>query len=222
VSIFDGASPTGGFPALADLPWLYEPERALKAAREILISEQDLAGVLQSWLTGLSEDQAACAGMESRTTGTHDKWFLGAGRFSGASGRTYMVWLHDYFSPEKYGASGNFAASIHNHRYGFTSRVVSGGLNIVEFQNPDRDEGPLATKREFSIRLGETMSVSPKDIHRIVSVQPGTRTLLIQGPARSMYSTVYHMDGTRDRVYGHHALFNAMRSINRSVGFSQE
>lgn len=222
MSIFDGATPTGGFPVLSSLPWLWEPERALEAAREILTSERDLAFELESWLRALSDDQAACAGMESRTTGTHDKWFLGGGKYSGAAGRTYMVWLHDYFSPEKFGTSSNFAASVHNHRYGFTSRVVSGGMDIVEFQNPDNSESPLATKREFVIRSGETMSVLPKDIHRIVSVEPGTRTLLVQGPARSMYSTVYHPDGTLDRVYGHHALFNAMRSANRSVDFPKE
>jgi hypothetical protein len=212
LSIFDQATPIGGFPLLAELPWLRDPVRAQEAAREILLREKDLRPTLESWLLGLPEDQAACAGMESRTTGTHEKWFLGGGEFAGNAGRSYIVWLHDYFSPEKFDAANNFAASTHNHRYGFVSKVISGGMNIIEFQHSHADPSALFTKRRFSISPEETMSVSPDDIHRIVSVESRTRTLLIQGPARSMHSTVYHADGTSTRVYGHHALFNAMRA----------
>lgn len=101
---------------------------------------------------------------------------------------------------------------MHNHRYGFASRVISGGLSIAEFDipAPGRSEPPRLA-RAFDVAEGGTMSVSPDDIHQITAVRANTRTLLVQGPAKYEHSTVYRIDGTREDVYGHHALFNKMR-----------
>jgi hypothetical protein len=213
MSIFDGASPRRGFPLLAELPWLDDPAGAQANALEILNHEPDLAAALDNWLACLSDEDAACAGMESRSTTTHDKWFLGGGEFSGRAGRVYMVWLHNYFAPDVFQASANFAASIHNHRYGFASRLVSGGMDVIEFKVPQPEDGGDLTKRsQYRLSEGDVMSISHDDVHQIVGVEVGTRTLLVQGPAMRPYSTVYRPDGSRESVFGHHAKFNNMRA----------
>jgi len=213
MSIFDGATPRYGFPVLTELPWLDDPIGAQSSALGMLVDELDLSAALDGWLARLSDEDAACAGMESRSTTTHDKWFLGGGEFSGQAGRVYIVWLHDYFAPEQFRASANFAASIHNHRYGFASRVVRGGMDVVNFDAHRLEAGDLVQRRKYKLNSGDIMSVGHDDVHQIVDVEPNTRTLLVQGPAMREYSTAYRPDGSRESIFGHHALFNKMRGV---------
>lgn len=215
-SIFDGASPRTGFPIFATLPWLDDPVSAQAAALDILKCQQELSTDVARWLVHLSDEDAACAGLESRSTTTHHKWFLGGGEFSGRAGRTYTVWLHDYFAPETFRASVSFAASVHNHRYGFASRLLDGGMDVIEFEIRQPAASGLMRKRQYKLNAGDTMSITHEDVHQIIDVESHTRTLLVQGPAMRSYSTIYHPEGFKEIKFGHHALFNQMRGMSSS------
>lgn len=198
MSILDGASPLTGFPALDSLAWVDDPAQARTAAREKLRAEALLGKSLVAWLDAMNDRERGYVGLRSLDKETHQKWFLGENE------SRYVVWLHQYASPEVFSHSSRFAASVHNHRYGFASRVLSGGLDVREFRVEESDD--RANLREIarrSLSAGETMCLSPDDVHMIDGVSPNTCTLVIQGPAMRRYSVRYNSDGTSQQIYDH-------------------
>jgi hypothetical protein len=151
-----------------------------------------LPGTLAAWLAAQPEEKLDHIADRSLERTTHFKWFLGS-RPDG-----YTVWLHEYKAPETFARAVDFAASVHNHRYGFCSRVLSGALHVSEFTADGPDE-PIRLSATRTIRQGEIMFLGHEDVHRVDRVEPRTCTLLVQGPIARSFSTCYDMTSGRGR-----------------------
>jgi hypothetical protein len=205
MSLFVDASPLKGFPVLDALPWGEDPAGALGHANELLEDEgDDLSHGLRKWLEQFRPDEIAYIGRRSSEKSTHQKWFLGEG------GSAYSVWLHEYAPPDVFARSSRFAASIHNHRYSFTSRVLAGALHTVEYDEDPKAADRVVVTAKRSIEAGGTMRLSADTIHQIEAVAPRTRTLLIQGPIVRHYSTCYERGGGRRDIFDHESQFSVM------------
>jgi hypothetical protein len=190
MSLFPIASPDGALPALDELPWQDQPEIALCAAQR-LIGARDLSSGLVMWLADRPPEQLSRILDRSLERTTHFKWFLG----DGPAG--YTVWLHEYRAPEVFAKAADFAASVHNHRYGFCSRVLSGALHTSSFALD-----PLRLMGHHRIGTGDTMLLSHEDVHRVDRVEPQTYTIVIQGPPARGYSVCFDLaTGVGREVY---------------------
>lgn len=197
------ASPLGGFPSLDGLPWTRDPERARALALQLLQSADGLGCEVEQWLAGLSEDEWYEIDHRSAEKTTHNKWFLGC-RI-----RQYFVWLHQYRPAHTFAQSNRFAASVHNHRYAFCSLVLSGFLEITEFQVTDAGVTPNVQR---TLRAGDTMSLGVEEIHKVEMVADNTLTLIIQNHESRNHSTCYYPDGSRRLIPDHTAQRPALLS----------
>jgi hypothetical protein len=188
MGLFTEASSSRGFPALDGLPWRSRSDEALAEARELLGAD-DLPDELISWLAGRPSEEMAQIIDRSLERTTHFKWFLGA------RPAEYVVWLHEYKTPDVFAQATSFAASVHNHRYGFCSRVLRGALQVSAFAPPVRPDDPVRLVARRRVDVGQTMILSHEDVHRVDRVAPHTCTLLVQGPAAREFSTCYDVGG---------------------------
>ncbi|MBA9004996.1 hypothetical protein [Thermomonospora cellulosilytica] len=177
------------------MPWRGDGDQsALRDARHLLAAPA-LPEALGAWLAEQPQENLEQIADRSLERTTHYKWFLG----SGSGG--YTVWLHEYKPPEVFARAVDFAASVHNHRYGFCSRVLSGALHVSEFMTGEPHE-PIRPMTSRTIGQGQTMLLSHEDVHRVDRVEPRTCTLLIQAPPTRSFSTCYDMtSGLGRRVY---------------------
>lgn len=182
MSLFADAVLGGEFPAISALPWATDHTTARMRALSLLLSEPD-RGAVKEMINNGSAQQRDQLSKNSMEKATHYKWLLGKGEH-------YSVWLHQYMPPERFAKTFSYAASVHNHRYGFSSVVLKGGLHVTEFLL-EGDRPRVSTHR--SVLAGEGMTLSADDIHRIDRVDPETFSLLIQGPAERHYSTSYNL-----------------------------
>jgi hypothetical protein len=195
MGLFTDASSDNGFPALDDLSWRDRTEEALAEARELLAAKE-LPEDLAAWLSARPPEELEQIVERSIERATHFKWFLGA------VPSAYAVWLHEYKPPEDFARATSFAASVHNHRYGFCSRVLRGGLDVSAFGTPRRPGEPIRLVGRRRVEAGGTMTLSHEDVHRIDQVAPQTCTILIQGPVARNFSTCYDpRSGYGRRVY---------------------
>ena len=186
MSIFDDATPQWGFPKIAALPWHTDTDAALRRAHSMLVTEHGIAERLASWLSGLERGDVDFIVERSPERSTHYKWRLGGDR------RDYLVWLHQYKKPEVFAKASTFAASIHNHRMAFTSRVMSGALHVTWYEVGDpEDPGGLNVLENRRLGRDTTVSLSPDEIHEITRVEEDTFTFVIQAPPVRHASTVY-------------------------------
>lgn len=207
MNLFAGACPDTGFPLLDNLPWSRHADMdALRAAREVLVGTM-LPGALAVWLETQPQTNLQLIADRSIERSTHFKWFLG-----GRPG-VYTVWLHEYKSPASFSQAVDFAASVHNHRYGFCSRVLSGALHVSDFV-VDVVDAPPRPRDTRTVRRGDTMILSHEDVHRVDRVDPGTCTLLVQGPAARGFSTRYEVATGR----AHH-LYDLQHKLPRTIDF---
>jgi len=121
----------------------------------------------------------------------------------------YFVWLHQYKPPSEFAATNRFAASIHDHRLWFCSRVVAGGLDATWYKAAfDGHRAHLTATIRRELCPGMVIQMCADEIHGIDSVKEGTITLLIQGPPERHYSTSFHLsDGSVRRNYDLEALY---------------
>jgi hypothetical protein len=180
---------------LRALPWQTDLPTAQARARQLLKAEVDPTVTVTRWIGNLATDELDTLLDRSTERSSHVKWCLGGRRGS------YLVWLHQYKAPERFAAATRFAAAIHDHRYGFSSRVLSGALRVSLFAAEiDGDRAHLTRLSEQLLTPGMVTSLLTTEIHRIDSVADNTCTLLVQGPAVRHHSTVYGMDGQMERV----------------------
>ena len=203
MSLFWGASPSEGFPAIAQLPWSTDPASARLCAYELLMEEGNLTSKLATWLRGLDSSQIDLIVERSVERTSHYKWLLGGDR------RSYLVWLHQYKPPVEFARAGRFAASVHDHRLWFSLRVISGAMHVTWY-SAEISGGAASLRVMWQRRLSVGMGVQmkPEEIHRIDYVKNRTATLLIQGPAERNFSTVFDLsDGSMRRKYDLDALY---------------
>jgi len=184
MNLFDRASPVQGFPVLDSIINQNQGLDFLKAALPILGPAQLTPATISNWLTSLDDGERKVIYSRSVERTSHFKWFLG----TNSSG--LIVWLHDYKPNQVAGAAGSFAGSIHNHRYSFVSRVLSGSLSVSDFAIQDQQGFPrLSGIRTIAAGLAYTLTAD--QIHRVDHTSPFTVTLVIQGPPEKPCSRVY-------------------------------
>lgn len=199
LNVFDQASPSAGFPLLTGPS---NGANVVARAITLITPAQLTAASVAEWLHALSAADRFAVLSRSVERPTHYKWFLGGEQ------RRYAVWIHEYkaFSSSPKGL-GSFANTTHDHRYSFTSRILRGALEINDYAVEHASKTPnLSITR--TLRAGETFTVSTDDVHSVTFSEPGTCTLIVQGPQVRSYSTVYDLDaGTATRVFDLEARF---------------
>jgi hypothetical protein len=201
--LFEDALPSIGFPAIAQLPWIGDPVAARRQAYDLLSHGTDIGAELYAWLRGLDPSETDLVVRLSLERSSHYKWFLGGNIHD------YFVWLHQYKSPGEFNATNEFAASIHDHRLWFCSRVMSGGLYATWYKAVlDGEKAQLTPTMRQHLRPGMVFQMHSDEIHGIESVEEGTVTLLIQGPPERHYSTSYDpSDGSSRQNFDLEALY---------------
>ncbi|MBG6105037.1 MULTISPECIES: hypothetical protein [Micromonospora] len=103
--------------------------------------------------------------------------------------RALRLWLHVYkgWPPSE----GRFAASIHDHRYAFVSKILRGGYVEQRWTIESDRVSPLRSAKRGVNSLN---IVRAADVHSLVSVEPRTVSLVLQLPAERSFSRVYHPD----------------------------
>lgn len=125
---------------------------------------------------------------------THYKWLIAED-----SGRRFEFWLHEY-KPSTHRRTGH-ATVPHNHRFWLTSLILRGGFDDIRYKRSVRRSGgesmiePVTSR---SMRTGDTMVISPDEIHSLAALRDGTLSLIVQSRAVRSYSEVFE-DGAVKR-----------------------
>ena len=207
--LFERAVAAGRFPSLDCLSWRSDPLGACSHVAELLIEDSSVAHQLAVWLSGLRPRQRREMINRSVEKSTHYKWFLGG------NSTYYTVWVHQYRPASVFASSDRFAASVHNHRYPFVSRVLSGSLYVSTFEVSPSDEAicRVTLEGEQALTAGDVMFLSSHDVHRIDRVLDDTITIVIQGPPARHYSTRFDLkSGCSERIYDLDALLPNLTS----------
>lgn len=190
---YEGADPQSGFPVLDLLGWATGPADALTKAAKLLADPEVSRPGLTSWY---DKHRRWFAALDDRSVYrvSHNKWFLGE------SAPHYQVWLHEYHAVASLpNGRGSFAASVHNHRYDFCSRVLSGRL-VVEYYDLV-DDWPVNPTTEV-VEAGQVYTLAADRVHRVVDVADGTMTCVVQAWATRSRSTVYDLAHHRRHSVG--------------------
>jgi hypothetical protein len=140
-------------------------------------AQPDLLEQLRADLRALSPRQAAVIADGSREATTHFAWRL---RYEKAE--PFSVWLHEY-KPQRDWLPG-YANTVHNHRYDFSTTILTGGY-WHEWFDVDLDSSGefvrAATSAGSQMLLpGMACAVTADRFHRIPRVKDGTTTFLIK------------------------------------------
>jgi hypothetical protein len=143
-------------------------------------------------LSGLAHAEFDRLAAASRETPTHYKWHLHT-----VPGKAFVIWLHEYKPAPLRG--GGYATSIHNHRYGLSSLVLSGGYRHLGYAVERDARGGVIAERTWTrdVRPGSCYSIDAEDFHQITDLVDGTVTLVVQHPAVRTYSTSVDLSGHR-------------------------
>jgi hypothetical protein len=132
-----------------------------------------LAWLVSKRLEGDLDDLAR----QSRETTSHFKWLIAADR-----GGQARVWLHE-FKPAHERRPG-YASTVHNHRYAFTSTVLSGSYANHRYRVAFDPETLAVTAYDSlgsdALVPGDSYSMSPDEYHRVDDIEDGTRTLITE------------------------------------------
>ncbi|MFJ2769234.1 hypothetical protein [Streptomyces sp. NPDC087300] len=122
--------------------------------------------------------------VNSRETPTHFKWALYRGPRSGLT-----LWLHEYKPPDLVDAA--YVEAPHNHRYGFTSLILTGGYLHTRFlvEPAGQDRARVTDVRPQVLAPGDTYTLTPDDWHNVTRAREGTVTLIAQNRPTRAYST---------------------------------
>lgn len=188
-----------GISTIRQLPWQTDQRRALSECAAIL---EDIDGeTVNRQLLEVATRQQRHQIDRSFVRPSHNKWYLGGEPAS------VMVWAHEYVDELPPDQLGSFAASTHNHRYGFASRIINGSITSTTFRSTLSGDGGLIPCSHLARGAGETYVMTSDEVHRIDRVAPSTITLVIQGLPVAETSSVYNresraflqVDGNKDR-----------------------
>ncbi|WP_229373501.1 hypothetical protein [Umezawaea beigongshangensis] len=135
---------------------------------------------LRTYLRALSVEQAARVRERSRETTTHFAWCL-----RDEPGEAFTFWLHEY-KPQRDWRPG-YADSVHNHRYHFSTTIVSGSYLHERFGvrlgPAGRSVLSARLERGAECRAGTAGSLLAHEFHRIPRAADGTLTFLVKSRA---------------------------------------
>jgi len=151
----------------------------------------DLLEQLRADLRALSPRQAAVLAAGSREVTTHFAWRL---RYEKAE--PFSVWLHEY-KPRRDWLPG-YANTVHNHRYDFSTAMLTGGYWHEWFDVELDSSGEFvraATSAGSRMLLpGMVCAVAADRFHRIPRVKDGTATFLIKSRPVKTWSLSFDPD----------------------------
>lgn len=134
--------------------------------------------------------------LQCHETSSHLKWFVGAG-----ASAEFILWLHQYKPAAA--RRGRHAEIAHNHRYWFSSVLLSGGFTEREYQ-PVFEHGRLASLELVGTarrQAGEAYTVPADKVHSLEAIDDGTLTLLVQGSVVTTFSRVYDLERTEIQTF---------------------
>lgn len=184
--LFDAASPTAGFPVIDKICQQGNIAETMHEIRNLLDEDKVTPTALGAWLSGLSHEELTLLWSRSVERSSHFKWFLG----DNTDG--YIIWLHEYKAAQLPDTVGSFAASVHNHRYSFVSQVLTGSLQVSDFELDSAQQLPVPSEKR-TIGAQNTYFLSSERVHRIDATAAGTCTLVVQGPPERPYSRVFDL-----------------------------
>ena len=225
MNLLDAASPISGFPVLDRIHQHRSIRDNMRDIQQLIDPVRLGNSSLVTWLNSLDRKELEIVCVRSVERASHFKWFLG-GSVDG-----FVVWLHQYKADELPDAVGSFAASVHNHRYSFVSRVLKGSLFVSDFRFDRARQFPVLSGTR-TIPAPSTYVLSSDEIHRIDATDPATCTLVVQGPPERAYSRVYDLPNeTFHDMYDLPARFPTLISLlsgeeikasSGQVGFAQD
>jgi len=171
-SVFDGAEPDNEFPAFANLPWQTDLTSAVEGAAAGLAADNNLREHLLDWLSRQPRSSMAYILDRSQERPSHYKWCLAGGR------DRFYVWLHQYKEPAEYASANRWAASIHNHRYGFASAIISGALHTSWYS---------AKASDATLQPGSTEVISEGTVYQVLPTTFTQSRQLPTSPLRSSF-----------------------------------
>jgi hypothetical protein len=126
------------------------------------------------------------------TVATHRKWLVAE-----SSEDRLRIWLHAYHTNRT--RSTTYAASVHNHRYSFVSRILTGGFSEERLEIVS-DNSQILDWRSLGLvarNAGTTYACRFDEVHRLHDVLPDTRTLVVELPPRRQESDVFDLETGR-------------------------
>lgn len=113
---------------------------------------------------------------------THYKWFLDED-----PERRFQIWLHEY-KPSSHRREGH-ATVAHNHRFWLTSLILRGGFTDTRYER--KGEAAISPIESREMRGGDTMVLSPDEIHSLGELCDDTLSLIVQSKPVRSYSEVF-------------------------------
>jgi hypothetical protein len=149
--------------------------------------------------------------VRSRETPTHYKWHL---RTIGQD--AYEIWLHEYKPPTS--RSSVFSQRVHNHRYGFTSIVLSGGFLHSLYEVTPCATGACTVMCSSSQELtaGMVYSLTAEEFHSVTQVRNRTVTLVAQQRPTRTFS--YSVDSETNVLIRHDPIEYRLNSLRMILG----
>jgi len=140
-------------------------------------AQPDLLEQLRADLRALSQRQAAVLAAGSREVTTHFAW-----RLLYEKTEPFSIWLHEY-KPQRDWLPG-YANTVHNHRYDFSTTVLTGGYwhewFDVELDSSGEFVRGVTSAGSQALLPGMACAVTADRFHRIPRVKDGTTTFLIK------------------------------------------
>lgn len=144
-----------------------------------------------TYLEQLSTYNRASLFDSSHDTATHYKWLLHRNRQ-----RHFALWLHQYKDIDARGAG--YAQVPHDHRYDIASLLLAGKYTAADWRISN-DSIRQTNTRVF--RCGDVMTMTNDRIHSLLSIEPNTMTLVVEGKRIRGFSTAYYPPDYRPRIF---------------------
>jgi hypothetical protein len=195
MSFLQSANPITGFPLLEEISRKTDTLHAMSQISRLLQPTQLSPQAIAGWLRNMGKEELDFICARSAERASHFKWFLGS------TSNRYIVWLHEYKPTMPPPVAGSYAASVHNHRYSFVSRVLSGSLSVSEFALDKSGANPRFVESR-RITAGYVYTLTSDEVHRIDRTDTNTCTLLVQAPAERSCSRVFDLEsGSYQEIY---------------------
>jgi hypothetical protein len=170
--------------------WIVQSSACLTAFASLGTVERLVA----AYLEGLSSKQRAALFDGSHETSTHFKWLVHR-----ETQPHFTVWLHEYKSELK--RTAGYAEVPHDHRYNIASLIMRGGYTAVAWEKAKRSGGLLAEGWRETYSQHDIMALTHDKIHSLAQIEPGTLTLLIEGPPIKGFSSAYYPGERKPRTF---------------------
>lgn len=172
------------------------------------VGQPGLRADLKSYLSDLPSAEFETLIGRSRETTTHFAWCLFADNDD-----PFSVWLHEY-KPQRDWREG-YADSVHNHRYHFSTSIISGAYTHQRFAAEIDENTDLVSAvtqlRSTVCAAGTGGFLLSDEFHRIPEAEDGTMTLLVKSREIRAWSLSY--DPMTGRGYRHIPVENRLDDL---------